>query len=134
MLIHKSEVNNDRVICRFGLNTAFLNREDNSNRLTLKLDKNYVCPNSIKKTKEYEHFKVKLQFSSACKDRNKECQDPASEFVCKYCKGILGCNYFEWKHIRNTLKQRIDKKINTREFGTKQLFNSDQSDFEEILE
>jgi hypothetical protein len=97
--MHKSETNNDRVLCRFGINTAFLNREKDGLQSIVKMDKNYLCPNSIKKTKEYDQFKVKMVFNTGCKDKVKQCIDPADPFLCNYCKGIMENEVSTWSII-----------------------------------
>ena len=38
IIMHRSELNNDKIICRFGINTAFMNRKENGMKLTCNFD------------------------------------------------------------------------------------------------
>lgn len=104
--MHNSHAGNDRVICRFGLNTAFLNRHENGRRLSLEMDKNYLDPNSIKKAKDYDQFNVRLLFDSGCRDQVPECLDPANEFVCAECRTAVAPEIEPWHIIKQILKAR----------------------------
>lgn len=97
------------------------------------MDKNYLDPNSIKKAKEYDKFEVKLVFKSGCKDKIQDCIDPSKEFVCQYCQNIMRFEIDQWKIISKIFEQRRLLGFYTQQFGTMQCFNSEISDFDEIM-
>lgn len=55
-LMHRSKKGNDKLICRFGLNTSFLRCYEGmqARQLSLNLDRFLVDPDAVRKTKGYE--------------------------------------------------------------------------------
>lgn len=65
-LMHRSRGGNDKLICRFGLNTSFLrnHNDEQPNQLSVSMDRFLVDPDAVRNTPGYQKsaFAIKLVF------------------------------------------------------------------------
>jgi hypothetical protein len=85
---------NNNLICRFAMNTAFVNSESN----VYTFDKKGVDPDSIIKNKKFENdFKINLFFSDEC---NLDCKPSKPlTMLCNDCKITMVDEIKEWMII-----------------------------------
>ena len=65
-VIHKQKKGTDRIICRFGINTAFVPFDKERGCFCTILDQYLVDPDKIKNQTEFEGFKIIVKFRPAC--------------------------------------------------------------------
>lgn len=93
---------NNNLICRFAMNTAFINSENN----VYSFDKKSVDPDSIIKSKKFESdFKINLHFTDECK---MECH-PSKPLcnLCNDCKIAMPEEYKEWTIITKIIENHF---------------------------
>ena len=93
-------VKNNSQICRFALNTSFVNEETNVYEFT----KTAVDPDSIANDKRFDNdFKIKVFFKdccSVCKPQN-----PVADLCQKCCSKIKKEKIEEWEKIRKIVDE-----------------------------
>ena len=100
-LMHKTNSGNGKLICRFALNTSFI--QNNLYEFT----KTTVDPDAVQKDQRiHPAFKIKLYFKDVCT----KC-DPtmALDQLCRRCLSLMGDEVKTWRIIKNILDVRYLK-------------------------
>lgn len=95
---------NKDLICRFAMNTAFINSDSN----VYTFDKRSVDPDSIIKNKKFDmDFQINLYFSDECKMECKPTK-PLTQ-LCNDCKIAMDDEFREWMMINKIVENHYSR-------------------------